>query len=63
MLSPHNGQLESSTNRLSERVLEVAGLQPQNTKTNRTAEGQLAGARNFIDLLSNGCQYSVCFYN
>ena len=45
---------EQHTNRLSERLLEVAGLQLQRTRSaQRTNRGQSVKARNFVDLLNN----------
>ena len=48
------GIQEQHTNRLSERLLEVAGQQHQRTRSaQRTNRGQSVEARNFVDLLNN----------
>ena len=45
---------EQHTNRLSERLLEVAGQQLQRTRSaQRTNRGQSVEARNFVDFLNN----------
>ena len=48
---------EQQTNRLSERLLEVAGQQLQKTRSaKRTNQGQSVEARNFVDLPNNRCR-------
>ena len=45
---------EQRTNRLSERLLEVAGQQPQKTRSAKcTNQGKSVEARNFVDFLNN----------